>query len=276
MYRLPGRILKWAFLLIVAVLLLFPVVMAILGAFKTNLELNTGGSILPESWKIDNFIYTWKEAGFSRYVANSLLYSVSSTIATIIVCAMAAYTFVRREFPGKKLMLGIYSGMMFIHLGALTLKPAYELMVTLGLNKSVFGLIMMMTGAGGTSFFIMYAFMKSIPRDLDEAATLDGASFSYIFWRIMLPLSLPAIGVVGLFAFRGGWNSYILPLVFTMTQPKLQPITVGLVNLKYGVGGAVQSHYMLAGACISMIPILIIYLLANKSFMQMSAGSLKG
>jgi len=140
----------------------------------------------------------------------------------------------------------------------------------------VFGLIIMMTGAGGTSFFILYAFIKSIPRDLDEAAMLDGASFNRIFWRIVLPLCRPALGVVGLFVFRAGWNNYILPLVFTMSQPKLQPITVGLVNLRYGFGGAVQSHLMLAGACISMVPILLLYLVANKSFMQMNVGSLKG
>lgn len=276
MTRLPAKLATWAFLLTIATLLLFPVIMAILGAFKTNMELNVGGSILPEVWQFQNFVYAWQEAGFSRYVKNSLLYSVSGTVFTIIICAMTAYTFSRRAFPGKGLLFGMYSGMMFIHLGALTLRPAYELMVSLHLHQSVFGLIIMMTGAGGSSFFIMYAFMKTIPKDMDEAAMIDGASFFYIFWRIVFPLSLPAIGVVGLFSFRGAWNSYIVPLVFTMTQPELQPITVGLVNLRYGVSAAMQNHYMLAGACISMIPILIIYVLANKSFMQMSVGSIKG
>lgn len=276
MSRLTGKIAAWLFLLVVAALMLFPIVMAIVGAFKTNQELNAGGSFWPQTWQYKNFVYTWKEAKFSRYVMNSLLYSVSSTITTVALCSMAAFACARREFPGRKALLGVYSGLMFVHLGALTLKPAYQLMVSLGLHKSVFGLIIMMTGAGGTTFFILYAFIKNIPRDLDEAAMLDGASFYRIFWRIVLPLCLPAIGVVSLFTFRGGWNNYILPLVFTMSQPKLQPITVGLVNLRYGYGGAVQSHLMLAGACISMVPILLIYLFANKSFMQMNVGSIKG
>lgn len=276
MPRISGRIITWIFLISVAALLLLPIVLAMLGSFKTNQELNAGTSILPNVWQFENYMYTWKEAKFSRYVWNSLIYSISSTITTIIVCALAAYAVARKDFPGKKLLLGIYSAMMFIHMGVITLKPAYQIMVMLGLHKSIFGLIIMMTGAGGTTFFILYAFIKGISKDLDEAAMIDGAGSFYIFSRIILPLCTPAIGVVALFAFRGAWNNYIMPLVFTMSQPNLQPITVGLANIRYGYGGAVQSHLMLTGACISMVPMLLIYLLANKSFVQMNVGALKG
>ncbi|MDF2650205.1 MAG: sugar transporter permease [Paenibacillus sp.] len=276
MPRISGRIITWIFLISVAALLLLPIVLAMLGSFKTNQELNAGTSILPNVWQFENYMYTWKEAKFSRYVWNSLIYSISATITTIIVCALAAYAVARKDFPGKKLLLGIYSAMMFIHMGVITLKPAYQIMVMLGLHKSIFGLIIMMTGAGGTTFFILYAFIKGISKDLDEAAMIDGAGSFYIFSRIILPLCTPAIGVVALFAFRGAWNNYIMPLVFTMSQPNLQPITVGLANIRYGYGGAVQSHLMLTGACISMVPMLLIYLLANKSFVQMNVGALKG
>ena len=243
MTKLSVKLVTWVFLLVTAALVLFPVVMAILGAFKTNMELNVGGSILPKEWQFENFVYAWKEANFARYVKNSVLYSVSATILTVIICAMTAYTFSRRDFPGKKLILGVYSGMMFIHLGALTLRPAFELMVALNLHQSVIGIILMMTGGAGANFFIMYAFMRTIPKDLDEAAMLDGASFFYTFWKVILPLSLPSVGVVALFQFRATWNSYIVPLVFTMSQPHLQPITVGLVNLRYGVSAASRRAY---------------------------------
>ncbi|WP_261303250.1 carbohydrate ABC transporter permease [Paenibacillus andongensis] len=276
MPRISGRIITWIFLLSVAALLLLPIVLAMLGSFKTNQELNAGTSILPNVWQFENYMYTWKEAKFSRYVWNSLIYSISATITTIIICALAAYAVARKDFPGKKLLIGVYSAMMFIHMGVITLKPAYQIMVMLGLHKSIFGLIIMMTGAGGTTFFILYAFIKGISKDLDEAAMIDGAGSFYIFSRIILPLCTPAIGVVALFAFRGAWNNYIMPLVFTMSQPDLQPITVGLANIRYGYGGAVQSHLMLTGACISMVPMLLIYLLANKSFVQMNVGALKG
>lgn len=276
MPRISGRIITWIFLLAVAALLLLPIVLAMLGSFKTNQELNAGTSILPSVWQFENYMYTWKEAKFSRYVWNSLIYSSSATFTTIIVCALASYAVARKDFPGKKVLLGVYSAMMFIHMGVITLKPAYQIMVMLGLHKSIFGLMIMMTGAGGTTFFILYAFIKGISKDLDEAAMIDGAGSFYIFSRIILPLCTPAIGVVALFAFRGAWNNYIMPLVFTMSQPNLQPITVGLANIRYGYGGAVQSHLMLTGACISMVPMLLIYLLANKSFVQMNVGALKG
>lgn len=276
MTRLSSKITIWLFLLAVAALMLFPVVLAMIGSFKTNQELNAGTSILPSVWRFENYIYTWQEAKFSIFVWNSLIYSISATVTTAIVCSLAAYAVARKKFSGRKLLLGVYTAMMFIHMGVITLKPAYLMMVSLGLHKSVFGLIIMMTGAGGMSFFILYAFIRSISRDLDEAAMVDGAGSFYIYSRIVLPLCTPALGVVALFTFRGAWNSYILPLVFTMSQPKLQPITVGLVNIRYGYGGAVQSHLMLAGACISMIPMLLMFVLANKSFMQMSVGALKG
>lgn len=118
--------------------------------------------------------------------------------------------------------------------------------------------------------------MKGIPRELDEAARIDGSSLSRTFWTIILPLLGPGLGVGALFTFRGAWNEYLLPLVFTMTKPELQTLTVGLANLKYGISAASQTHYMMAGACLSILPILVAYVFANKSFMQMTAGSLKG
>jgi raffinose/stachyose/melibiose transport system permease protein len=276
MKRVYRKIAVWVFLLGVAALILFPLVMAMLGSFKTNQELTAGTSVLPQTWQFINYMHTWVDADFSRYIWNSLIYSISSTMTTVLVCSLAAYAVARRQFPGRKPLLAVYSFLMFIHLGAITLKPAYQLMVSLNLQKSLIGLIIMMTAAGGTTFFILFAFIKGISKELDEAAMMDGASFFYIYTRIILPLSLPAIGVVSLFAFRSGWNNYLLPLVFTMSQPKLQPLTVGLANLRYGFGGAMNSHYMLAGACISMIPMLIVYLLANKTFMQMNVGAVKG
>lgn len=107
-------------------------------------------------------------------------------------------------------------------------------------------------------------------------AFIDGCNFYSVYFRVILPLLTPALGVTALWTFRGAWNEYILPLVFTMTQPKLQTLTVGLAGLKYGIGDAAQPQLMLAGACLSMLPMIVVYIFANKSFMQMTAGSVKG
>ena len=155
-------------------------------------------------------------------------------------------------------------------------RPQYDLMVKLHLNNSLWGVILILISAHATTFFILLGFFKSIPRDLDEAAMIDGSGFVRTFYRVILPLLAPGLGVSGLFAFRHGWNEYILPLVFTMTNPHLQTLTVGLANLRYGSSAAMQINLMLAGACVSVLPMLLVYFVANKSFMQMTAGSLKG
>ena len=124
--------------------------------------------------------------------------------------------------------------------------------------------------------FMLLGFFKAIPRELDEAAMVDGSGFVRTFFRIILPLLTPGLGVAGLFAFRHAWNEYILPLVFTMTNPQLQTLTVGLANLRYGSSAAMQIHLMMAGACLSILPMLLAYIVANKSFIQVTAGSVKG
>ncbi|MDR6882421.1 carbohydrate ABC transporter permease [Bacillus sp. 3255] len=270
------RLVLWGFLAVMVVLTLFPVIMAFLGSFKTNAELTLGASLFPTSWEFENYYITWKKANFSTYMWNSIFLSTASTIGILIVASMAAYAVDRREFLGKRLFLLLHSIMMFISLGVIVLRPQFDIMMKLGLHKSLLAVIILLIAGHGFIFFILLGFVKGIHREVDEAAMLDGASFAYIYARIVLPLMAPGLGVSALFAFRGAWNEYILPLVFTMTQPKLMPLTVGLTSLRYGYGGAVQNHLMLTGAVLSMFPILILYVIANKSFMQMSAGSLKG
>lgn len=270
------KVILWVFLLSIVFFTLFPVLMTFLGAFKTNAEIQSGGTILPQTWQFSNFSDAWEQANFAKFTWNSLYISIAATIGTLIVASMAAYVVDRRSFPGKTLFVSIQASTMFISIGAVVLKPQFELIVKLNLHQTLWGIIIILISAHAMSYFILIGFFKSIPKELDEAATIDGCNFMMVYWRIILPLLKPGLGVAGLFAFRNAWNEYILPLVFTMNQPDLQPLTVGLANLRYGTSAAVQTHLMLAGACISILPLLIVYLFANKTFMQVTAGSLKG
>ncbi|WP_246627313.1 carbohydrate ABC transporter permease [Paenibacillus solanacearum] len=271
-----GRLLLWVFLLAVAALSIFPVLMAMLGSVKTTVEIMTGDSVLPQVWKFSNYADAWKQVKFAQYAWNSLFVSIVSTIGTLLVAAMAAYVVDRRDFPGKRLFVTLQASTMFISVGAVVLRPQFDLMVKLNLNTSLWGVILILVSAHASTFFLLMGFFKSIPKDLDEAAMIDGSNFMKTFFRIILPLLTPGLGVAGLFAFRHAWNEYILPLVFTMTNPKLQTLTVGLANLRYGSSAAMQTNLMMAGACLSIVPILIIYVLANRTFMQVTAGSVKG
>ncbi|SET89509.1 carbohydrate ABC transporter permease [Paenibacillus sp. NFR01] len=274
--NLLGKTVLWTFLLIIAFITLIPVVITILGSFKTNAELTTGATFLPGNWQFANYGEAWEQANFSRYTLNSLIVAVASVIGTLLVSSMAAYVVDRMDFFGKKIYVGLQAFTMFVAVGAVVLRPQFDLMVKLNLHSSLWGVILILISAHASIFFILLSFMKGIPRELDEAALIDGSSLNRTFWRIVLPLLGPGLGVGALFTFRGAWNEYLLPLVFTMTKPELQTLTVGLANLKYGISAASQTHYMMAGACLSILPILIAYIFANKSFMQMTAGSLKG
>jgi len=271
-----SRVILWLFLLIIAFFTVFPVLMTILGSFKSNLELASGATIWPKEWHFSNYAEAWKQANFSTYTWNSLFVSVASTVGTLIVASMAGYVMDRRNFIGKRFFVVMQASTMFISIGAVVLRPQFELMVDLRLNQSLWGVVFILISAHATTFFILMGFFKAIPRDVDEAAMIDGCSFMGIYWRMILPLLKPGLGVTALFAFRTAWNEYILPLVFTMNTPKLQTLTVGLTNLRYGSGAAMQTHLMMAGACLSMLPILVVYFFANRSFMQVTAGSVKG
>lgn len=274
--RIASRTVMWLFLLVTALLTLFPVLMTITGSLKTNAELMGGGGILPKTWQFSNYMEAWKQTNFAQFTWNSAYLSITVTIGTLLVAAMAAYIVDRRDFPGKKIYVGVQASTMFISVGAVVLRPQFDLMVKLHLNTSLWGVILILISAHATTFFILIGFFKGIPRELDEAAMIDGSGFIRTFFRIILPLLTPGLGIAGLFAFRHAWNEYILPLVFTMTNPELQTLTVGLANLRYGSSAAMQIHLMMAGACLSILPMLLVYMVANKSFMQVTAGSIKG
>ena len=226
---------------------------------------------------LQNYYQAFIQADFVKYTGNSVILAVSTTLLAVITCALAGFIFARRDFTGKKLLLGLYTSMMFISLGSVTLYPIYQFLHDVGLSKSMIGLILALTGGQAMNVLLVMGFVKGIPKELDEAATIDGCSLFGTFVRIILPLMKPILAVVALFVFRNTWNDYITTLIMTITNPKLQTLTVAVVQLKYSVNAAAEWHIMLAGASIAIIPILIVYLLCNKQFIAgLTAGAVKG
>lgn len=274
-----ARILLFIFMLVVAILTLYPVVYVICGSFKENAELLVGGTnILPKVWIIDNFIDAWNSADFSVYTANSVIIAVGVMLLSLFSAGMAGYVLNRREFPGKKLLFTLLMAFMFINVGSVSLRPLFELAIDLKLNTSLFSVIFISAGtAQATYIFLVNSYMKTIPKELDEAAIIDGCSFFQTYIHVILPLLRPILATVGLLSFRGGWNEYILPLVFTMTDESKRPLTVGVTMLKNAGDGAAAWNIMFAGATISIIPILIIYICCSKYFIDgLTAGAVKG
>lgn len=148
----------WLLLLVTAALMLFPIVIAIFGSLKTNLELTTGATFLPSSWQFKNYLQAWNQADFSAYTFNSLYVAVFVTVGTLLVSSMAAYAVDRVAFRGKKLFILLQSFTLFISIGAVVLRPQFDLMVSIGLQKSMWGVIIILISAHATAFLWSSAF----------------------------------------------------------------------------------------------------------------------
>lgn len=266
------------FLAIMVIFTLYPIIYAVIGSFKTNSELTAGGSFFPQSgWHIENYWNAFVQADFAKYTWNSVLISISSMLIAVITSSLAGFVFARRNFVGKKLFMMLYVGLMFVALGSVTLYPIYNLLMALGLHKSAIGLILALTGGQASNVLLVMGFVKSIPKELDEAAIIDGCSIYGIFFKVIMPLIKPIMAVVALFTFRNSWNDYVTTLIMSISMPKLRTLTVAVVQLKYSMNAAAEWHVMLAGASIAIIPILIVYFFANKQFIAgLTAGAVKG
>jgi ABC-type glycerol-3-phosphate transport system permease component len=270
-------ILKWAFLIAMVCFTLYPVIYALLGSFKTNFELTLGGSILPEIWMLSNYVQAFRFGNFGTYTFNSVVLAAGVTLLALTTSALAGFVFARRQFPGKKALLWAYQAFMFISIGSVTLYPLYIMLNAVGLTQSHLGMMLVMTGGQASNVFLIMGFIRSVPKELDEAAYIDGCSPFQVFYIMILPMIRPILAVVMLFSFRGAWNDFITPYVMAIGNPALRTLTVAVVELKNSANAAAEWHIMLAGASIALIPILAIYFLTHRQFIAgLTAGAVKG
>ena len=282
------------FLLIMIVFTLYPIVYTVLGSLKTNAELTAGGSFLPKSWQFQNYYQAFIQADFVKYTGNSVILAVSTTLLAVITCALAGFIFARRDFTGKKLLLGLYTSMMFISLGSVTLYPIYQFLHDVGLSKSMIGLILALTGGQAMNVLLVMGFVKGIPKELDEAATIDGCSWDGIFTRIILPMCTPILATVGIFSAVNQWNSFQDTLIY-MTDSKLyslQYLLYTYINQASALANAAKANSANVAALASaatptsirmtvsvivVLPIMFTYPFFQRFFVKgMMLGAVKG
>ena len=275
--RTAGFVAKWLFVGTMCIFTLYPVIYAVIGSFKTNAELTLGGSFLPAEWQFQNYVYAFQKLDFGRYIANSVTLALLTVLFSVLTASMAAYVMARRTFPGKQVLNVCYLCSMFVSIGSVSLYPLYKLLSAVGLNSSMVGLALLLTGGQAANIFLITGFVRSVPRELDEAATIDGAGTFRIFWQIIVPAIKPILGVVALFSFRHAWNEFVSVQVFSMSNPNLKTLSVAVASLRYSANAAAEWHIMAAGASIALLPILIVYLFANRQFIAgLTAGAVKG
>jgi len=218
---------------------------------------------LPDRPIWENYVTVFEHVPFLRFYANTVFVTLASTLGLLVTSCMAGYALARLRFPGRDLLFLIYLGTMMIP-GQVTLIPRFITMRLLHWIDTYQALIVPgMFSAFGV--FLMRQFFMGIPRSLDDAAILDGASHFDIFWRIALPLSKPAIATLIIFAFVGSWNDFLWPLVVTNSVDKLV-LSVGLSHFQ-------DLYYtewtlLMAASVMAMVPVLAVYVLAQRYFVQ--------
>ncbi len=276
--KLP-RIILYIFLIGLALLTLMPIIFSFFASFKSNQELLTNGSsLLPKEFILDNYIQAWQIANFAKYTWNSVWMTFFTVIGVVIMSSMVGYVFSRGKFKGKSIVFLLFTSTMFISLGTITLHPTIQVAKLLHLNKSLWGVILItVLGANVTNIYLVRGFVDSLPKEIDEAAMVDGCGFFGIFVRIILPLIKPILATIAILSFKNAWNEYLLPMLFTVGNPDKMPLVVGIVALKGTGEGATSWNLMLAGMMISLVPMITIYLCLNRYFIEgLTAGSVKG
>lgn len=259
---------------VLATLFLLPILWVTLNSFKSNAEANQSPPTwFPQEWSLDNYD---KLAGFGSgigvYLTNSIVLSLLVVVGTVIVTVLAGYGFARFQFRGKSLLFGSTLLILMVPYATIII-PLFIVMSWLHLTNTLIGLalvqIMFHLPFG---VFLMRNSFESIPRELEEAATVDGASTLTALRYISLPLVSPGIVTVALFAFIASWNEFLAPLIF-LNGDSSYTLPIMLVNLSIGQYGEVDYGSLQAGVVITIVPVLLVYLFLQRYYV---AGLVNG
>ncbi|CRZ34475.1 multiple sugar transport system permease protein [Herbinix hemicellulosilytica] len=277
--KILGNTIIYLLLLIVFIFTVFPLFYTFMGSFKSNMELlANSGRLIPEKFITDNYVQAWKLANFKQYTFNSIFLSFFVVVGTIFTSTIAGYVFERGNFRLKNFLFAMVVSSMFVSLGSLTLYPQLMTAKFFGINKSLWGVIIIRVfGLNVTNLFVTRSYIRTISPEIDESAKVDGCTFFRIYRSIIFPLLKPLIATLAILEFRFAWNDYLMPMVFTLSNPKRMPLVVGIMNLK-GTGAAASSwNLMLAGTSIAIIPMIVVYVIFNRYFIKgLTAGAVKG
>ena len=227
---------------------------------------------IPNPLVTQNYADVWNELPFLNFFWNSTYITLTTVVGQLLICSLSAYAFARLEFRGRDKLFYLYLATMMIP-GQVTLIPAFVLMRWLGWIDTPLALIVPgLSSAFGT--FLLRQFFLTIPRELEDAAKIDGEGLFGIYWRIILPLSKPALATLAVFTFLGSWNDFLWPFVVINT-PENMTLPVGLSFLQQNY--TTQWPQLMAGSTMSLVPVIIVFLLAQRYFVEgITLTGLKG
>ena len=258
------RVLRTTSLLLLAATMLLPFLWMMSTSLMTDLEVyQFPPQFLPGTWKWSNFSEALTLQPFDRFFLNTIIVSVASTLGQLVFCSMAAFAFARLRFPWRDRMFAVFLSTMMIP-AIVTIIPSFLIVTSFGWINTYWALFTpLLSSVWG--IFLLRQFFLTLPRDLEDAARIDGASDLQVFVRVILPLSRPALGTLALFAFMTSWKDFLWPLLVT-NRADMRTLEVGIATFS-SVYQTDWPHQM-AAAVVVLLPIIIVFLMTQKHFIR--------
>lgn len=258
-----------------SLLVVVPLLWVLLSSFKTTTEIFASPFSLPAHWSFDNFVSAWSQQSFGRYFLNTIVVVGAALVIVMLLGALLAYAIARYTFPGRRVIYVL----MLVGLAFpvfLAIVPLFFVLQNIGLLQTLPGLILVYVAfALPFTVFFLYAFFRSLPHEISEAAEVDGAGDWRLFFSIMLPMARPGLAAVATFNFLGLWNQFLLPTALN-SKPDNYVLSQGLARFASSAGYAVDFGSLFAAVVITVAPVLVVYVLFQRPLQgSVSAGTLK-
>jgi len=261
-------------LALLAIVFATPLVWMVLTSVKPPEQLvSRPHQVLPDQWRWDNYPQAVSSMPYYRYLRNSLLLCAGSVAGTLLSCSLVAYGFARLNWPGRDLVFGLVIATMLLPWHA-TMIPRFLLLRELGLYNTLWALVLPTFLGEAFYIFLLRQFFLTIPSELADAARLDGCSEWGIYWRIVLPLSRPALATVALLQFVAAWNDYGGPLLY-LSDPEKFPLSYGLEQFVSAYSS--ETHLLMAASVLFTVPMVLLFFLTQKTFIRgIATSGIKG
>ena len=270
------RRLAYAVMIVYAVLMFTPFVWSVITSFKTQPDA-VQLTFVPQPFTLDGWQYLFErlDPSLIRLFANSAGIALAVTLSNLVLASLAGYAFARLRFPGREILFLVVLATLMIP-DQLRLVPVYLIMNGIGLTRGPgeYAAVVLVMAIGGANIFLMRQYFLSIPREIEEAARIDGAGFFTTFWRVMLPLATPALSAVAILQFQGAWNAYFWPLILLRDQQFFTiPIALGFFHTTF------TTNYppLMAMVVLATLPVLALYIFFQRYFVEgIAASGVKG
>jgi N-acetylglucosamine transport system permease protein len=245
------------------IIVIVPFLWVVLSSFKTTKEILASPFSLPAHWQFDNYAHAWTDAGIRQFFLNTVIVVGVALVLVMLLGAMCAYVLARFKFPGSRFIYYLMlAGLTFPIF--LAIVPLFFILKNIGLINTLPGLIMVYVAfALPFTVFFLYAFFRTLPDDVYEAALIDGAGEWRTFFRIMLPMARPGMAAVAIFNFLGLWNQFLLPVALNTDQSRYV-LTQGMASFASQAGYAVDFGALFAAVVITVVPVLIVYVIFQR------------